>query len=386
MSDVGIASYGIEGFDDPERVASRGSDITFRVTRAALDRAGLTRDDIDAIVGAEQDGFTGITVSFGMKACAAGGYDKANNRVQNGGVFGIQLARAKIQAGEADCVVVATEDNTRFDETAVTNISHDPLYDRPMGMNHVLSHGLVASHHLETDDVTERDYAAVTAKNYRAGADNPWGHRSGPESPEAVLEHERVVGPLREPQTPAKAGGGAAVVVVSADLAADLDEEPVWIDGAGLGSSQYRTREMDRFLDQPSLAAAVDRAYDQAGVDDPREDLDFAEVFDPAPTFELLGYETLGLCDDGAAATLVRDGVTAPDGAFPVNPSGGALVTNPLNAGGLYRTIQAAKALRDEHPSVSLPDAERAVVTGGDVMLGAGGRTDGALVLGGGAS
>lgn len=386
MIDVGIAAYALEGFDDLEEVESRGSDITFRVTRAALDRAGLARDDIDAIIGSEQDGFTGITVSFGMKACAAGGYNKPNNRVQNGGVFALQLARAKIRAGEADCVVIATEDNIRFDETAVTNISHDPLYDRPMGMNHVLSHGLLADHYVSNSDATERDLAAVAAKNYSAGADNPWGHRHGPESADEILDTERVVGPLREPETAGTAGGGAAVVVVSEDKARELDEEPVWLDGAALGSSRYRTRDMDSHLEQPSLATATEQAYADAGIDTPRDDLDFAEVFDPAPTFELLGYETLGLCDDGDATSLIRDRVTAPDGEFPVNPSGGALVTNPLNAGGLYRTIQAAQTLRDEHPSVSIPDAERAVVTGGDVMIGTNGRTDGVVILRGGAS
>lgn len=384
MSNVGIASYSLAGFDD--RAASRGSDIVFEVTREALDRAGLTRGDVDAVIGCDQDGFNGVTVSFGMKACAAGGYNKPTTRVENGGVYAIHLARAKILAGKADCVVIASEDTVQFDESVISNLSHDPLYARPVGKNHLVSYGLLADHHLSTDEVTDRDYAEVAAKNYRAGSDNPWAHRSGPESAEEVLDADRVVGPLREPQTPGTAAGGGAVVLVSEDLADDLDVDPVWIDGAGLGSSRYAPREVDDQLDQPGLAAAVETAYDQAGVEEPRSDLDFAEVLDPAPTFEVLDYETLGLCENGEGASLVRDGVTAPDGEFPVNPSGGALVTNPLNTGGLYRTVQAVATLRGEHPSTTVPDAERAVVTGGDLLLGTDGRTDGALVLGAGVS
>jgi acetyl-CoA acetyltransferase len=384
MTDVAIASYGLKGFDD--EIDSRGSDYVFEAARTALDRAGLTRDDIDSVVGCDQDGFTGITVSFGMKACAMGGYRKPSYRIQNGGVQALQLARAKIKAGKADCVMVATEDNIQLDEEVVSNISHDPLYDRPVGQNYHLAYGLLADHYLEQHDVSERDYAGVAAKNYRAGVDNPWAHQSGPHTVEGVMDADRVVGPLREPETCGVAAGGSAVVLVSEDLAVDVDTEPVWIEGAGLGACQYAIHEMDELLAQPSLRAAKRTAYDQAGVDDPRSQVDLAEIFDPASPFELLGYEALGFCSDGEGPALFREGVTEPDGDLPVNPSGGALVTNPLNGGGLYRTVQAASVLVNDHPSVRQPDAERAVVTGGDVMLGTSGRTDGVLVLGKGAS
>lgn len=384
MSEVAIASYALKGFEDD--INSRGSDFVFETARTALDRAGLTRDDLDAVLGCDQDGFTGVTVSFGMKACAAGGYNKASNRTQNGGVPALQLARAKIKAGKADCVMVASEDNIQPDETVISNISHDPLYQRPVGQNHLLSYGLLADHYMDEHDVDEEDFAAVAAKNYRAGAENPWAHRSGPQSIDDVLAADRVVGPLREPETCGVAAGGGAVLLVSEELSQEIDTEPVWVDGAGLGSSRYSYHEMDDLLAQPSLREARQTAYDQAGIDDPRSDLDIVELFDPATPLELLGYEALGLCPDGDGAKLVRSGATGRDGDIPVNPSGGALVTNPLNTGGLYRTVQAAAALVDDHPSVSAPDAQRAVVTGGDVMLGTNGRTDGVLVLRRGAS
>jgi acetyl-CoA C-acetyltransferase len=384
MTDVAIASYALNGFSD--EVASRGSDIVYDVSSTALDRAGLTRDDVDAVIGCDQDGFTGVTVSFGMKACAAGGYNKPSTRMQNGGVPTIQLARAKIKAGKADCVVIASEDMVEFDENIVSNISHDPLYDRPVGRNQLVAYGLLADYYRNTADVDERDFAAVAAKNYRAGADNPWAHRSGPRSVEEVRSADPVVGPLREPETCGVSAGGGAVVLVSARLADEIETEPIWIDGAGLGSSRYSVHEMESVLQQPSLRHACRRAYEQAGIADPRSELDLAEVFDPATPFELLGYEALGLCQKGEAVQLLGSGTTAPDGELPVNPSGGALVTNPLNTGGLYRTIQAASILVDRHPSRSMPDAERAVVTGGDLMLGTSGRTDGVLVLQRGAS
>ncbi len=63
---------------------------------------------------------------------------------------------------------------------------------------------------------------------------------------------------------------------------------------------------------------AADTAYDRAGVGP--DDLDFAEVHDCFAIAELLAYEDLGFCAPGEAATLLREGVTEPDGDLPVNP------------------------------------------------------------------
>lgn len=384
MSRVAIASYGVDGYGD--HIASRGNEVVFDVARAALDDVGLTRDDVDAVVGCDQDAFNGVTVSFGMKACAAGSYGKPSTRIQNGGVYAIHLARSKILAGKADCVMIASEDNVRFDEKTISNISQDPLYSRPIGENYVQSYALLASHHLASHDVTEADYARAAAKNYRTGSENPWAHRAEAYSSDDVLASDLVAWPLRELETCPVSAGGGAIVLVSEEKAAELEVDPVWIDGAGLGSSRYVHRDMNRSLELPSLRAAKTRAYQEAGVTDPRAELDFVELFDPVPPLELLGYEALDLCADGDGAACLREGVTEYGGDVPVNLSGGAVTTNPLNTGGLYRTIVAAMQLRGEYPGVSLDEADRAVVTGGDLMLGMEGRTDGVLVLGTGAS
>ena len=62
-------------------------------------------------------------------------------------------------------------------------------------------------------------------------------------------------------------------------------------------------------------------AYEEAGISP--EDVDLAEVYDLSSALELDWYEDIGLCKEGEAERLLRDGDTTIGGRVPVNPSGG---------------------------------------------------------------
>ena len=68
-------------------------------------------------------------------------------------------------------------------------------------------------------------------------------------------------------------------------------------------------------------ASIARAAYEEAGIGP--EDLSFAEVYDLSTALELQWYEDLGLCGEGEAAKLLREGATALGGRIPVNASGG---------------------------------------------------------------
>ena len=75
-------------------------------------------------------------------------------------------------------------------------------------------------------------------------------------------------------------------------------------------------------------------------------------------------YEALGLCDDGDAARLIEDGVTAIDGQLPVNPSGGVLSTNPVGASGVIRVAEAALQIHGRGGDRQVAGAQTALATG----------------------
>jgi len=72
---------------------------------------------------------------------------------------------------------------------------------------------------------------------------------------------------------------------------------------------------------EPFRVSIARAAYEEAGIGP--EDLSLAEVYDLSTALELQWYEDLGLCGEGEAAKLLREGATAPGGRIPVNPSGG---------------------------------------------------------------
>ena len=74
--------------------------------------------------------------------------------------------------------------------------------------------------------------------------------------------------------------------------------------------------------DGPGFRASIaPAAYEEAGIGP--EDVDVAEVYDLSSALELDWYEDIGLCKEGEAERLLRDGDTAVGGRVPVNPSGG---------------------------------------------------------------
>jgi acetyl-CoA C-acetyltransferase len=89
-----------------------------------------------------------------------------------------------------------------------------------------------------------------------------------------------------------------------------------------------------------------DDIYAQAGITDPRRQIDTAELYVPFSWYEPIWLEAHGLADEGTGWRLVADGTTALDGALPVNPSGGVLSSNPIGASGLLRFAEAANQVR----------------------------------------
>ena len=77
-----------------------------------------------------------------------------------------------------------------------------------------------------------------------------------------------------------------------------------------------RPRSGPTFKQSVALAA-----YEEAGIGP--DDVDLAEVYDLSSALELDWYEDIGLCKEGEAERLLRDGDTTIGGRVPVNPSGG---------------------------------------------------------------
>ena len=224
----------------------------------------------------------------------------------------------------------------------------DHTLERPLGVTLLWIFALEMRRYMHVYGIKEEDIALVAVKNKLNALDHPCAQLGAKITVDDVMRSEKLVWPVKRYDVSPPSDGAVAMVLASEEVARKYTDDPVWIDGVGWNvDTQYWT---NRDLCYPEyLERAARMAYKMAKIDDPRKDLDFAEVYDPFDYKELHHMEGLMLADKGGAPKLTRDGVTQRDGDFPVNPSGGLLgVGNPIAAAGLMKVCEVFWQLRGE--------------------------------------
>jgi benzoylsuccinyl-CoA thiolase BbsB subunit len=195
-----------------------------------------------------------------------------------------------------------------------------------------------ARRYLYEHDLEPADLAAVAVKARRHGAVNPYAQIRTPTTVEEVLASRVVATPLTLYQCCPTGDGAAAVVVTSAEKAAESNAVPVWIRASVLHTGRFETGFRDLTIPEITVGSAAS-AYEQAGIGP--EDLDVVELHDAFSIAELMYYEALGLTARGQAVALLKSGATSLGGRTVVNPSGGLLAKgHPIGATGIAQTVE----------------------------------------------
>lgn len=357
-------------------------DMVFEVCREALRHAGILREELDTVVTASTDYLDGRTISNVFLSMAVGAYLKDESKVEEDGAFALFYALMRILSGAHDIALVeAHTQGSTFNPHQVSFYTLDPLFDRQVGiLNDVAAAGLQARAYLDRFGAREEHLAAVAVKNLRNAALNPHAHRKMADlTLEEVLDSKPYYDPIRELTMSPVSDGAAAVILAAEEKAREITDQPVWIEGVGFAADAY-LRDRGDLSRLTSLHKAAAKAYEMAGIRDPLNELDLAEVSERYAHEELMIYEALGLCREGKGPALLENGVTAAHGEFPVNLSGGALAADPVCATGLVRVIEAAKQIRGEAGAYQVPGACRALAHG---QFGICAQKNAVLILGG---
>jgi acetyl-CoA C-acetyltransferase len=224
----------------------------------------------------------------------------------------------------------------------------DHTLERPLGVNLVWIFALEMRRYMHKYNISEEDIAQVAVKNKRNALDHPCAQLAARITVDDVMKSEPIVWPVKKLDISPPSDGAAAVILASEDVARKITKDPVWIDGVGwnLDSTYWTNRE----LAYPQyLENAARMAYRMAKVENPRKEIDVAEVYDPFDYKELHHLEGLQLAEKGKAAKLTSSGATQRNGEFPINPSGGLLgVGNPIAAAGMMKICELFWQLRGE--------------------------------------
>jgi acetyl-CoA C-acetyltransferase len=206
--------------------------------------------------------------------------------------------------------------------------------------------------------------AQIAAKNHRNAVRNPLAHVRKDLGVEfCATESDRnpaVAPPLLRTDCSMVSDGAAALVVVGADVARRARRAVSWL-GRGQANDAMAIDARRDVLAFDGPRRAFRAALAEAGLD--LSDLDLLETHDCFTQAELLQYEAFGLAEPGKGGTILAEGVTERDGAFPVNVSGGLKAKgHPIGATGVSQHVMAAMQLVGEAGDMQLPRVDRAAV------------------------
>lgn len=215
------------------------------------------------------------------------------------------------------------------------------------------SFGLIAQRYFKAYGLSDREgretLAKIEVKNHDNGSLCPKAHFHNKITVEMVLNAPVIAWPLGLFDCCGNSDGAACAIITSAKRAKDFRPDPIYLKGFGISTDSMlpHLRPGFSWTSFDSLVTSSRRAYEMAGVKNPREELDIAEVHDCFSITELLIYEDFGFSPRGKAKEDVDSGFFTREGRLPVNTDGGLkCFGHPIGASGLRMSYEVYKQLQ----------------------------------------
>ena len=188
-------------------------------------------------------------------------------------------------------------------------------------------------------ELLKRAIAHVSIKSHDNGAKNPKAHFRQAVTEAQVLRAPIIAEPLGLYDCAGVSDGAAAVIVTTPEIARSLGKRDLItfkaLQVAVSNGWEMQSNEWDGSYIHTTRIAAK-RAYAEAGIAHPREDISMTEVHDCFSITELVTMEDLGLSDEGGAVRDVMDGVFDAAGKIPCQIDGGLkCFGHPIGASGI---------------------------------------------------
>jgi acetyl-CoA C-acetyltransferase len=329
--------------------AARRSDLSIMgLVREAVDRAlvdaGLEHKDIDAVViGKAPDMLEGVAQPEQMLVGALGAHMKPMIRVHTAGSVGASTAitaATHVQSGLYDRVLTVAFEK-QSEGNAMWALSPSMPFTPPLVAG---AGGFFApycrAYVMKTG--APAHIGPMIAANARDNAGrNQYAHLTDPMTVEDVMNSPMLWEPIRYLETCPSSDGAIALVVSNEEQAKKGPRKPAWIKGAASYAEAMWVPGRDQV--SPTAGKVCAKAvYDKAGIKNPWNDIQTAEIYVPFSWFEAMWLENLGFAAEGDGWKVVDRGDQKFGRHLPINPSGGVLCTNPIGASGMIRLGEAA--------------------------------------------
>jgi len=188
-------------------------------------------------------------------------------------------------------------------------------------------------------DELKRAMAHVSWKSHKNGSINPRAHLRKEVSIEQILAAPMIAEPLGLFDCCGVSDGCACAIVTTPEIAKSMGKtDLVSVKALQLASSNgleagHKSWDGTYFV---TTRAASKRAYEEAGIKNPREELSMFEVHDCFSITELVTMEDLRISPEGGAVKDIMDGFYDADGKVPCQIDGGLkCFGHPIGASGL---------------------------------------------------
>ena len=339
-------------------------EMIFEAVRGALDKGGIKKKEITTVISSTNDYYDGRTISNAFTVEVGGGYLADESKVEMDGAHAVLYGLMRILSGNHKlAVILGGSMASCFPYHSARLFETDPTWERPSALvNDITAAGFQMRAYMEKYGVSSEDIAKVAVNNRKNAAKNPLSLKEAQYpnlTTKEVLESDNYADPVTELMVSPLCDGVAALILAPEKQALKITDKPVWITGVGYNQDAYYLGDRDLSTSK-SMEMAGKVAFKAAGINNPKDEIDVAELFEMYAHEELIFSEALGLTKKGQGANLNYE----INGDLPINPSGGALGGNAPCATGLIRIIEAVKQLRGEANGYQVKDAKKAIASG----------------------
>jgi acetyl-CoA acetyltransferase len=355
---VGMTKFekpGSRDWDYPDMVKESGT--------KALDDAGIPYSEVEQAIAAYCYGDS----TAGQEAIYELGLSgipivNVNNNCSTGS-SALYLARQLIAGGMADCMLAVGFEKMEKGSLGLKFMDRRPPMSRHLSQMIEIYpfapappapqvFGNAGRDHMERYGTTPEQFAKIAEKNHRHSVNNPYSQFRDEYTLEQILDAPTVYEPLTKLQCCPTSDGSGAAVLASEDFVRKhgLEANAVEIAGQAMTTDGERTfseRSCINLAGADMTRRAAQKAYEESGLGP--EDVQVIELHDCFSTNELITYEGLGLCPEGAGGKLIDEGAVTYGGQWVVNPSGGLISKgHPLGATGLAQCAELTWQLRGD--------------------------------------
>lgn len=365
---IGQTEWG-KGLEDAELV------LALRAIKAALDDAGIEPGEVDGLSSytLETSDEVDIARNLGL------GDITWFSQVGYGGGAGCGVvghAAVAVATGQAN-VAVAWRSRKRGAATSrpwsqvASRVGGSHQWSRPFGLLRPVDEiAMLARRYLHEFGGTREELAAVAVTVREHANRNPAAMMYGkPLTVEQYLEARWISEPLCLFDNCLESDGAAAVVIVSAERARDLDVTPALIHSFAQSIPQQHQVMTNYFGDDPLKGpawACADLLWRNSDLTP--ADVHVAQLYDAFSPLVPLSLEGYGFCERGAGLAFCQDGGISWDGGrLPVNTSGAGMSEAYVHGFNLIteavRQVRGTSTAQVDGASVSLVTSGEGVPT-----------------------